>query len=229
MPVEIKYIAHSGFCIGGSNGYVLIDPMISGIEDVDTTVLNEDIRDILLTHAHGDHLGDSISIARSNNIKITAIFELANYCSRKNAQANGVNIGGKITFEWGNAMWLTAAHTSSTPDGMYAGVAASILLEMDGLTIYHAGDTGLHADLEMIGTLYKPEVSILPIGGNYTMGVDEAVQAAKWLGSKKIIPMHYNTFPVIKADPHDFKRKIDAFSECIIMKPGDSYKIYSTD
>lgn len=132
-------------------------------------------------------------------------------------------MGGSIPFAWGSACWLPAAHSSSTPDGIYGGEAASIFMEIGGKTIYHAGDTGLHYDLKMIGEFYKPEISLLPIGGFYTMGIKEAVQAAKWLGSKKIIPMHYDTFAPIKADVEYFKTQLAKEGiKCIILKPGQS-------
>lgn len=225
MTVKIKYIGHSGFVITSDDYSILIDPFITGNPEAKINIKEFNIDNILVTHAHADHLGDSIDIAKQKNISITAVFELANYCSKKGAKAQGVNIGGKIDFDWGYARWLTAAHSSSTPDGHYAGCPSSILINMDGVSIYHAGDTGLHSDIKMTGELYKPEISLLPIGGCYTMDIEEAVQAAKWLQSKKVIPMHYNTFPPIQVKVEEFKRKIESEtdSKCIVLKPGEKY------
>ncbi|OGI00191.1 MAG: metal-dependent hydrolase [Candidatus Melainabacteria bacterium GWF2_37_15] len=212
--MKITFIGHSAFKINDS---ILIDPFMAG---------NHTANDILLTHAHGDHLGDAIEISRKTGAKITAIFELANYCAEKGAKAQGVNIGGKVPFSWGSAYWLPARHSSSTPDGKYGGEPASIFLNINGKKIYHAGDTGLHYDMKMIGELYKPDVALLPIGGFYTMGVDEAVKAAQWLDCNKVIPMHYNTFPAIQVDVLDFKAKIEAVGkECIILKPSENVEV----
>jgi len=226
MSVEIKYIDHSFFLISHDNCNVAIDPFIAGETSSKNSLNSMKIDDILLTHAHGDHLGESIELSKIKGTNITGIFELANYCMRKGASASGINMGGEISFPWGKAIWLPASHSSSTPDGQYAGSPASILVKIGNLSIYHAGDTGLHADMKMIGDYYKPDISLLPIGGYYTMGINEAVEAAKWLGSKKIIPMHYNTFPPIQADPSEFKEKIEAKTEaeCIILKPGEWYR-----
>ncbi len=222
--MEIFYIGHSAIKISHAGCSILIDPFITGNPTAAKVDLSVD--DILVTHAHSDHLGDSIEISKKAKIPITAVFELANYCCAKGAVAQGINLGGKINFKWGHAVWLPASHSSGTPDGQYGGVPSSILIEMGGIKVYHAGDTGLHYDLKIVGEFYKPDIALLPIGGVYTMGVDEAAQAAKWLGSKKIIPIHYNTFPAIKADANEFKQKIEAIGlECIILKPGEFLNI----
>lgn len=225
MSVEIKFIGHSCFLITVGNYSILIDPFITGNPTAVADLKSTKINDILVTHGHSDHLGDAIELSKKSGVQITTIFELANYCSRKMAKAQGVNMGGKIPFEWGYAYWLPASHSSSTPDGQYAGEPASILININGISIYHAGDTGLHMDMKMIGEFYKPQIAMLPIGGFYTMGIDEAVQATKWLGINKVIPMHYNTFSAIEADAKDFKEKMDAetLAETIILKPGQSY------
>jgi L-ascorbate metabolism protein UlaG (beta-lactamase superfamily) len=224
MVVKIQYIGHSAFKISTKGKSLLIDPFITGNPLAANVDLN--VHDILVTHGHGDHLGDSLELSKKYNSPITAIFELANYCAKKGAKVQGINMGGKVPFEWGNAVWLPAAHSSGTPDGTYGGEPASILVNIDGISIYHAGDTGLHYDLKMVGEFYKPDIALLPIGGYFTMGVDEAVKAAEWLGSKKIIPMHYDTFPPIKADVEDFKKKINAIgAECIILKSGDILEV----
>lgn len=222
--MKIQYIGHSAFKISHNSYSVLIDPFITG--NIFAVKVDLNVNDILVTHAHGDHLGDSIEISRKTKIPVTAIFELANYCVKHGANAQGINMGGKILYSWGDARWLPASHSSGTPDGQYGGVPSSILVNMGGVSVYHAGDTGLHYDLKMVGELYKPDISLLPIGGFYTMGIDEAVHAAKWLGSKKIIPMHYNTFPAIKVDANEFKQKIEAIgAECIVLKPGESLEV----
>jgi len=223
MSINLKYLGHSAFIISDETSSVVIDPFLTGNPKAPLGSDQIKVDDILVSHAHGDHLGDAIDISKNNKINITAIFELANYCSKKGANTQGINMGGKIQFPWGSAVWLPASHSSSTPDGQYGGEPASIFIKFNGVSIYHAGDTGLHVNLKMIGEYYKPDVSLIPIGGHYTMGPIEAVQAAKWLESKKIIPMHYDTFAAIKADVNYFKNKIESetTAECLILKPGE--------
>lgn len=222
--LKITFIGHSAFKLENETHSILIDPFISGNPVAAYSDLKTD--DILLTHAHGDHLGDSLEISKKTGAKITAIFELANYCSEKGAKAQAINIGGKVPFPWGCAYWLPARHSSGTSEGRYGGEPASILIKMGENSVYHAGDTGLHYDMKMTGEFYKPKISLLPIGGYFTMGIDEAVKAAEWLESETIIPMHYGTFPPIQADPEEFKSKIESIGKkCIILKPGESLTI----
>ena len=140
--------------------------------------------------------------------KITAIFELANYCSRKGANSNGISFGGWIKYDWGKIIAVPAFHSSSTPDGLYAGSPCGYIFEIENKKIYHAGDTGLSSEMKTIGELYKPDLAMLPIGGHYTMDMDHAVIASEWLGVKNIIPMHYNTFDAIKVDISKFEIKL---------------------
>ena len=134
-----------------------------------------------------------------------------------------------MEFEWGIVTFMNAAHSSTTPDGQYGGVAASIMFRFQDKRIFHAGDTGLIADLKMIGEVYKPDVALLPIGGHFTMGIKEAVHAAKWLKAKQVIPTHYNTFPPIEVDVNDFRTLLESESmiKPVILNPGETvtYKI----
>lgn len=227
MSITIKYLGHSAFLIKYGESSIIIDPFIKGNPEAKVNPNDLDVQDVFLTHAHGDHLGDAIEISEKTGAKISAIYELANYCIKNGAEAQGLNMGGAVEFSWGKAWWLPAAHSSSTPDGEYGGEPASILLEIDGKRIYNAGDTGLHYDLKMVGEFYRPDIALLPVGGYYTMGIDEAVKATEWLGCKKVIPMHYNTFPAISINVEEFKTKIESKTdaECIILKPGESFLV----
>jgi len=224
--MKLEYIAHSAFAIDVNGRTILIDPFISQNPLANYDWRNRNIRDILLTHGHSDHLGDAIEIAKTKHCPVTAVFELANYCASRGVSVKGVNLGGKISFEWGDAWFVPARHSSSTPEGNYAGEAAGIILNINGVKIYHAGDTSLTSEMKLIKEVYKPEIALLPVGGCFTMGVDEAVIAAQILGVQKVIPMHYNTFPAINADIKAFTYKLETLGlEAIILKPGENIEL----
>ena len=203
--MQIKYLGHSAFEIETNRKKILIDPFLIMSPNYNP----QEVVDIFVTHGHGDHLGSAIEISKKTGAKITAIFELANYCALKGANSNGINLGGWIEYSWGKAIAVPAFHSSSTPDGIYAGAPCGYIFDIDGQRVYHAGDTCLNSEMRMIGEFYKPDVAILPIGGYYTMDIEQATVAAQLLGSKTIIPMHYNTFDAIKVDIMDFKSKIE--------------------
>ena len=205
--VDIKYIGHSAFQITNGENAVLIDPFVQNNPKYDWK--NEPVRDILLTHAHGDHLGQAIEIAKDLDIEITAVPELAAYCREQGAKAKSISLGCWLQYSWGRAIFLPAFHSSSLPDGRYGGCPASIFLDIAGARIYHAGDTCLSGEMKTIKELYAPQIAMLPIGGNYTMDVEHAAIAAKWLGVKTVIPMHYGTFPEIEADVERFIKLVN--------------------
>ena len=200
--VDIKYIGHSAFQIKNGDNAVLIDPMVKANKKYKWK--EEPIRDILLTHAHSDHLGDAIEIAKKLDITITAVPELAAYCKEQGAKVKPVSLGCWLNYSWGRAVFVPAFHSSSLPDGRYGGCPASIYLDIAGARIFHAGDTCLSSELKTVKELYAPQIAMLPIGGTYTMDIEHAAIAAKWLGVKTVIPMHYGTFPEIEADIEKF-------------------------
>ena len=205
--MDIRYIGHSAFQITNGENAVIIDPLVKQNPKYDWK--KEPLKDILLTHAHGDHLGQAIEIAKDLDIEITAVPELAAYCREQGAKAKSVSLGGWLQYSWGRAIFLPAFHSSSLPDGRYGGCPASIFLDVDGARIYHAGDTCLSSEMKTIKELYAPQIAMLPIGGNYTMDVEHAAIAAKWLGVKTVIPMHYGTFPEIEADVERFIKLVN--------------------
>lgn len=227
--MKITFLGHSGFIITCGENNIVIDPFLTGNSLAKHTVKDVKATDILITHSHGDHLGDAEAIAKENDVAVTAIFEIANYLSKKGVKTIGMNMGGKIKYNWGSATLTPAAHSSALPDGSYGGIAGAYVLNIGGVTIYHAGDTGLHYDLKMIKEVYKPQIAMLPIGDHFTMGIDDAVKAAHWLDVEHVIPMHYNTFPPIETDPEIFAQLIrdKLHIACTILAPGESIEMRS--
>ena len=224
MAFKLNYVGHSGFYIDTETTGILIDPFITGNPKAKITFNTDKIDCIFLTHAHGDHLGDSITFSKDKSAQIFAVHELANYCSAKGADAKGISFGGWVNYEWGRVIAVPAFHSSSTPEGYYAGSPCGYILEIEGTRIYHAGDTSLNSEMKMIGEVYKPDIVILPIGGHYTMDIENATIAAQWLGAKSVIPMHYNTFDAIKVDIADFELKIKGINlEPVVLKIGESF------
>lgn len=219
---KLTYIGHSAFFIEKDLDGILIDPFITGNPTANFDYTKKRITHIVVTHAHLDHLGDAIAISKHTGAPILACFELANYCMEKGAKAIGVNIGGKLKFPWGSIKFLPAVHSSSNADLPYGGLAMGLLFDIDGTTIYHAGDTSLMPDFSTIGELYNPYYAILPIGGYYTMDMEDAAIAAKMLFSPEIIPMHYNTFPNIKVNVQKFVDLIEAQGQkCVPLRSNE--------
>ena len=219
---KLTYIGHSAFFIEKDWDGILIDPFITGNPLADFDYKKKRITHIVVTHAHLDHLGDAIEISKTTGAPIITIVELATYCNSKGAKAIGVNIGGCLKFKWGSVRFLPAIHSSSNPDLPYGGVAAGLLFDIDGTTIYHAGDTGLMSEFSLIGELYHPYYALLPIGGYYTMDINEAAIAAKMLFSMEIIPMHYNTFQNIRTNVQTFVDLIEKQGQkCLPLKPNE--------
>ncbi len=216
---RLTYLGHSAFYIEKDNYGILIDPFISGNPSAHFDYKTKNITSIFVTHAHLDHLGDAIEISKAKNAPIIAVVELANYCASKGCKSVGVNIGAKLNFNWGSVRFLNAVHSSSNHELTYGGLASSLLFDIDGTTVYHAGDTSLMPDFSMIGEIYNPYYALLPIGGYYTMGMEEAAIAAKMLWASEIIPMHYNTFPNIKANVQKFCDLIESQGQkCLPLK-----------
>lgn len=205
--VDLKYINHSAFLIKHEDKSILIDPWIDKNEKFNWH--EEPITDIFLTHCHGDHLGNTVEIAKEKDAEVTAIFETAKYLEKEHKiKTKPVGLGSWINYSWGRALFYPAFHSNSLPDGGYAGVAASIIFDIDGVRIFHAGDTCLTGEMKIIKELYAPHIALLPIGGHYTMDVEHAVMAARWLGVRTVVPMHYGTFPEIEADLQRFAQLI---------------------
>ncbi len=221
--MKLKYFSHSSFQLTTNNGKkILIDPFLDGNPTSPVKSADVDAEYIILTHAHGDHIGDSFSIAKRCGSSFICVNELADYCKSKGFEAHNMHIGGGHDFEFGRVKFTIAHHGSMTPDNTYAGEPAGVIISIDSKNIYHTGDTGLFYDMKLIGEMTSIDYMLLPIGDNFTMGITDAVKAVELTAPKVAIPMHYNTFPVIEADPNEFKAKAEAKGiKCIVMEYGE--------
>ena len=215
--MNINYLGHSAFDIETKGKHILIDPFLVCVPNYKP----ENVYNIFVTHGHGDHLGSAIEISKSTGAPIITVFELANYCAEKGAKSIGLGLGNWKEYSWGKVILVPAFHSSSTPDGNYAGCPCGFVFDIEGQIIYHAGDTCLNSEMKVIGELYRPDIAMLPVGGTYTMDIEHAVIASEWLGASEIIPMHYNTFDAIKVDVSEFERQIREIGKIPVVKSID--------
>ncbi|MDO8841253.1 metal-dependent hydrolase [Methanocalculus sp.] len=218
----LTYPGHSCILLEGSRR-ILIDPFIPSGE------LPPDADLICVTHAHADHLGETVTLKKPT----VAPNELAKYLIAKGVPAEALNIGGGITVDGIHIVMTQAIHSSWLEDaggGYYGGSASGYVIRMDGITVYHAGDTALFSDMKLIGDLYHPDVALLPIGGRFTMGPDEAMIAASYIGAPLVIPIHYNTWEKIEQDPIRFKNAIEKTTDMkvAVLAPGDRIDLSDT-
>lgn len=225
--MKLRYFSHSSFQITTDDGKrIVIDPFLDDNPTSPVKSAEVDADYIILTHAHGDHVGDSFKIAKRCDPLFICVNELAEYVKSKGFEAHNMHIGGAYNFDFGRVKFTIAHHGSQTPEGGYGGEPAGVVLTIDGKNIYHTGDTGLFLDMKLIGELNPIDYMLLPIGDNFTMGIDDAVKAVEFVNPKKSIPMHYNTFPVIEVDPEEFKKKVEsAGKEAIVMKYGEEIEL----
>lgn len=206
--MKITYLSHSCVEIETAGHRLLIDPFITGnpLAPVKAVDLNPDF--ILLTHGHDDHVGDAADIARRTGATIIANFEIATYFGSLGLNTHGMYHGGKWDFPFGRAKMVIAHHGSgfSAGDGrlIYMGNPAGYVLTLEGKNVYHAGDTCVFLDMELIGKMHPLDLAILPIGDNFTMGIEEATEALRLLRPKKTMPIHFDTWDLIKADTQAF-------------------------
>lgn len=225
--MKIRYFSHSAFQITTDSGIrILIDPFFDDNPTSPVKSSDIDAEYIILTHGHSDHFGDTEKIAKRCNSLIIAVLELANYCNNKGLKSHGMQIGGSYNFEFGKLKLTIAIHGSSTIEGFYAGLAAGVILNIDGKIIYHTGDTGLFYDMKLIGQMNKIDYMLLPIGDNFTMGIEDAVKAVELVNPKTSIPMHFNTWEVINADVNKFSNEVSKIGfDCKILNYDEEISI----
>lgn len=216
LGMKLTYFGHSAFQIETGEHTLLIDPFISGNPhtEVDPATVKADY--ILLTHGHGDHYGDTEIIARANDATVICNYELAMYVGTKGLTTHAMHIGGGYDFPFGYAKLMPALHGSALPDEnglpIYLGPAGGFLLCLGNKTLYHLGDTGLFGDLRLIASLHSIDIAMVPIGGNFTMGPECALKAVEMLTPGVVIPIHYNTMPVIQLTD----KQLDAFEAGVV-------------
>lgn len=209
--MKYTYYGQSCFLLETSSAKLLFDPFISGNPLAKHIKVEEIVADyILVSHGHGDHVADLVDIAKRTNAKVICMPEIAGWLQKQGVtNIHDMNIG-KFKFDFGTVRMVSATHSSSLPDGSYGGNPAGFVLDVDGMQIYFAGDTGLTLEMKLMAELYQLEYAILPIGGNYTMDPDDAVIAAAYVNCDKVIGVHYDSFPVISIDKNfaveSFKR-----------------------
>ena len=215
--MELSWLGHSAVKIKGSK-IVYIDPFLTGNPAASTKA--EDISEadaVVVTHDHGDHVGDSFDICKRTGAILFTIHEIAVKAEAEGITAEGMNIGGSVENNGVLVHMVQALHSAES------GNPTGVVIELDGKKIYHAGDTGLTYDMKLIGEFFHPDLSFIPIGDRYTMGIPSAVKAVEFIETKKVIPIHYNTFPIVQADPEEFKRMVGEKAEVIILNPGEIY------
>ncbi|HYW10200.1 MAG TPA: metal-dependent hydrolase [Longimicrobium sp.] len=229
MP-KLTFHGHSCFTLETSDGTrIMFDPWLDENPASELRVKDVEKLDyILVSHGHSDHFADCVKLAKKTGATVVSTFELVSFCQQEGAKnGHGMNIGGAHRFPFGKVKLTPALHTGSIDgdkEGAYTTDCAGFLLTLDdGLRFYHAGDTALIMDMQLLRG--QVDVALLPIGDNYTMGPEDAAHAVEFIQPKTVIPMHYNTFPLIKQDPEEFRRMVGDRARVEVMNPGGTLQL----
>jgi L-ascorbate metabolism protein UlaG (beta-lactamase superfamily) len=223
----LTYYGHATWELETGGTTILMDPFFTGNPLAPVAASGVKASYIILTHAHGDHYGDTVEIAKRTGAVVIANYEIINYCEKQGvSKSHRLHLGGGFTFPFGRVKLTVAHHGSSFPDGTYGGNPAGLLLEVEGRRLYNAGDTALFSDMSLIGE-GGLDVALLPIGDNFTMGPEDAARAAGFLHARTVIPQHYKTWPILVQDPRPFKQMVESQtdSRVSIMEPGERFEI----
>jgi L-ascorbate metabolism protein UlaG (beta-lactamase superfamily) len=226
--VQITYYGHATFAIETDGIKLVVDPFFAPHNPAAPVTVDQVEADyILLTHGHGDHTTDAPALARRTGALVIGNFEVTSWMEQQGAKrVHGMNTGGAYTFPFGRVKFVVALHSSTMPDGSSGGLPNGMVIQFnDGHDIYIAGDTALTYDMKLIGEAGGVDLALLPIGDNFTMGPDDAVLAAQFVKAKWVIPVHFETFPVIRVDAHAFADKLRTVAEidCTVLQPGETF------
>ena len=227
MATTVTFLGHGTFLVETHGTHLLIDPFLTGNPAASTTADLVPADVIILSHGHGDHVGDTIDVANRTGALVVANHEIVEWLTRQGLEnTHAQHIGGQHAFEWGSLKLTIAHHGSMLPDGSDGGNPCGLLLTLDDSTIYHAADTGLFLDMTLIGEV-GIDLAILPIGDNFTMGPDDALKAVKMIKPKQVIPDHYNTWPVIAQDANAWAQRVknETDTQPLVLSPGESCQL----
>ena len=237
--MEIKYHGHSCFELSDGATTVLVDPFLKPNNPVAVATAEEvEPTHIAVSHGHADHIADMVGVAKRTGAHCVAIVEIAEWLGEQGIEnLSDPNLGGTVEFDWGWIKLVPAWHTSTLPGsaehlfsaehGTVIGTAAGLLINLGGVTVYHAGDTCLFGDIKLIAERNPIDVALLPIGGHFTMDRHDAAVAAEFSGATTVIPMHYDTFPPIETDSGAFKADVEAKgkAEVVLLAPGGTHSV----
>lgn len=228
MKSALTWLGHGAWQLDTAGKRVQIDPFLTGNPAAAMKADDVAADFILVSHGHGDHVGDTVAIAKRTGATVIANYEITEWLSRQGvAQVHAMNTGGARTFPFGNLKLTIAQHTSMLPDGANGGNPCGFLIRLtDGRKIYHAADTGLFLDMQLIGE-EGIDLGILPIGDNYTMGPDDSLRAIRLIQPKRVIPTHFGTWDVIAQDARKWAARVksETSAEPIVLKPGETYDL----
>ena len=228
--MKFTFFGHAAGYLETESNKFLFDPFLTGNPQAAVTADQVEPTYILLTHGHGDHVGDAVAISKRTGAPIVTTFELANWLGAQGAETVAMNHGGWCKFSFGRVRFTVAFHSSSTIEAggrpLYLGEAAGVVLQTEGKTIYHAGDTALFSDMRLIGEDAPIDLALLPIGEHFTMGPKDAAKAVGLLAPKRVIPIHYGTFPPLVGDPQEFARLAKGTgTEVSVLRPGEAVEL----
>ena len=227
MSISVTFLGHSTFSIQHGSYLILIDPFLTGNPQATTSAADLNPTHIVLTHGHGDHVGDTVDIAKRTGAQVIANFEICEWLQKQGvSNVHPQHIGGGFNHDFGRLKLTTALHGSMLPDGSNGSMPAGLLFSLDGTTIYHAGDTGLFSDMRLIGEA-GIDLAILPIGDNFTMGPEDALRAVEFLGPKQVVPCHFDTFGYIEVDAANWVTRVttETSASATLMQPGDQISL----